>query len=186
MRNNEFLHRRGITPMIHIRRLPNNALFDGIYTVEGAPTCMGGKPMEYVRTDPRTGHHLYRCPAGGCDRKSKIKGIQHLRRLALGGSGAERPAVRRRYTPRQPRVEEQVQEAVEHREGVQPLEDARPPEGPLLPRPREDPPTHSAADAGSPSDDPDEAEGRDGDDRGVTTDFKPPPLSPTHGPLFVH
>ena len=49
-------------------------MFDGIYTVDGAPTCMGGKPMEYVRTDPKTGHHLYRCPPGGCDRKSRIKG----------------------------------------------------------------------------------------------------------------
>ena len=69
-----FLHRRGIAPVIHIRRLPNNALFDGIYTVDGAPTCMGGKPMEYVRTDPKTGHHLYRCPAGECDRKNRIRG----------------------------------------------------------------------------------------------------------------
>ena len=74
MRNNEFLHRRGIAPVIHIRRLPKNALFDGIYTVDGAPTCMGGKPMEYVRTDPKTGHHQYRCPPGGCDRKGRIQG----------------------------------------------------------------------------------------------------------------
>ena len=73
-RSNEFLHRRGITPVIHIRRLPNNALFDGTYTVDGAPTCMGGKAMQYVRTDPKTGHHLYRCPPGGCDRKDRIKG----------------------------------------------------------------------------------------------------------------
>ena len=74
IRNNEFLHRTGIAPVIHIRRLPNNALVDGIYTMNGVPTCMGGKPMDYVRTDPKTGHHLYRCPAGGCDRKGRIKG----------------------------------------------------------------------------------------------------------------
>ena len=73
-RNNEFLHRRGIAPVIHIRRLPKNALFDGIYTVDGVPTCMGGKEMEYVQTDPETGRHMYRCPAGGCDRKNRIRG----------------------------------------------------------------------------------------------------------------
>ena len=73
-RNNEFLHRRGIAPVIHIRRLPNNALSDGIYTVDGVPTCMGGKEMEYVRTDPRTGRHMYRCPASGCERRGRIRG----------------------------------------------------------------------------------------------------------------
>ena len=73
-RNNEFLHRRGIAPVIHIRRLPRNALFDGIYTVDGVPTCMGGKEMEFVRTDPKTGRHMYRCPAGGCERKGRIRG----------------------------------------------------------------------------------------------------------------
>ena len=51
-KNNEFLHHRGIAPVIHIRRLPKNALFDGIYTVDDVPTCIGGKPMDYVRTDP--------------------------------------------------------------------------------------------------------------------------------------
>ena len=72
--NSDFLHRRGIAPVIHIRRLPNNALFDGIYTVDGFPTCLGGKAMEYVRTDPGTGRHMYRCPAGGCERKGRIRG----------------------------------------------------------------------------------------------------------------
>ena len=73
-RNNEFLHHKGIAPAIHIRRLPKNALFDGIYTMEGVPTCMGGKEMEYVWTGPKTGRHMYRCPAGGCERKERIRG----------------------------------------------------------------------------------------------------------------
>ena len=30
--------------------------------------------MEYVRTDPETGHHLFRCPAGGCPLKAKNSG----------------------------------------------------------------------------------------------------------------
>ena len=35
-RNNALQHSRGITPVIHIRRLPGNAPFDGIFTVDGA------------------------------------------------------------------------------------------------------------------------------------------------------
>ena len=30
--------------------------------------------MEYVRTDPETGHHLFRCPTGGCHLKAKNSG----------------------------------------------------------------------------------------------------------------
>ena len=70
--NHKFLVKRGITPIIHIRRTPQNGgLHDGIYTTEGSPTCLGGKEMAYVRTDRETGKHLYRCPAGGCDRYDK-------------------------------------------------------------------------------------------------------------------
>ena len=35
---------------------------------------MGGKAMEYIRADKKTGKHLYRCPASACARKGKIKG----------------------------------------------------------------------------------------------------------------
>ena len=47
---------------------------DGIYAENGAPTCMGLQAMEYVRTDPETGHHLFRCPAEGCPLKAKSSG----------------------------------------------------------------------------------------------------------------
>ena len=30
--------------------------------------------MEYIRTDPDTGHRLYRCPAGGCARRQTALG----------------------------------------------------------------------------------------------------------------
>ncbi len=36
--------------------------------------CRGGKGMEYVRTDPDTGKHLYRCPSEGCGRVEEIRG----------------------------------------------------------------------------------------------------------------
>ena len=64
---------RGAVPVIHLRRLPNRDLQDGIYTQEGIPTCIGNVPMEYVRSDPEKGH-LYRCPAGGCALKNR-KGV---------------------------------------------------------------------------------------------------------------
>ena len=67
-----FLVERGIIPVIHIRKpTANDGLRDGIYTAEGYPTCMGGVPMQYVRTDPETGQHLFRCRTDGCALKSE-------------------------------------------------------------------------------------------------------------------
>ena len=63
--NHEYLHQKGILPIIHIRRNGNAPLYGGIYTEQGIPTCLGQVPMEYVRSDPEKGH-LYRCRAGGC------------------------------------------------------------------------------------------------------------------------
>ena len=73
--NNEFVHRNGGVPVIHKRRLPEGKLHDDIYTAEGAPTCLGGREMAYVRTDPDAGHHLYRCPAGGCARRDTAHAV---------------------------------------------------------------------------------------------------------------
>ena len=62
----------GIIPVIHIRKpTAQDGLYDGIYTAEGKPTCIGQQPMEYVRTDPETGAHLFRCQAGGCPLKTE-------------------------------------------------------------------------------------------------------------------
>ena len=41
-----------------------------VYTLQGAPTCLGGKAMELVRTDRKKGH-LFRCPEGGCELKDR-------------------------------------------------------------------------------------------------------------------
>ena len=62
---------RGGTPIIGIRRTPGDQLWEGVYTKEGVPTCMGMVPMEYVRSEEGKGD-LYKCRAGGCkllDRK---------------------------------------------------------------------------------------------------------------------
>ena len=66
----------GLIPVVAVR-LPEKdeetgqRLYDGIYDKDGRPTCVGGKPMDYVETDPEKGH-LFRCPAEGCHLKGKI------------------------------------------------------------------------------------------------------------------
>ena len=71
--NHKMLYREGIKPIIHIRKPINSRLHDGIYSTMGSPTCMGKKVMQWLRTDPQTGHHLYRCPPGGCQRKNQMR-----------------------------------------------------------------------------------------------------------------
>ena len=75
--NHEWLNHKGIKPVIPLRRLPKGAgeWHDGIYTDEGAPTCVGQVPMTYVRTDPEQGY-LYRCT--GCHLASKGKGASRF------------------------------------------------------------------------------------------------------------
>ena len=53
-------------------------LYDGIYTADGRPTCMGGRPMDYVETDAEQGH-LFRCPAEGCHLKGKVQFTGHCK-----------------------------------------------------------------------------------------------------------
>ena len=66
----------GLIPVVAVRSPEKDEetgqrLYDGIYDKDGRPTCVGGKPMEYVETDPEKGH-LFRCPAEGCHLKGKI------------------------------------------------------------------------------------------------------------------
>ena len=70
LNNHEWLVYKGIVPVIAVRRVPGNQWYDGIYTPEGAPTCVGQVPMSYVRTDPERGY-LYRCT--GCHLAAKNK-----------------------------------------------------------------------------------------------------------------
>ncbi len=78
--NHHYLQDKEINPIIHIRRHPTkgnkNGWIDGVYTTDGEPTCIGQIPMKYVRTDPATGHRLYRCT--GCHLKNSQRGgIRH-------------------------------------------------------------------------------------------------------------
>ena len=73
--NNAFVHRNGSVPAIHQRGLPSGKLHNGIYTAEGAPTRLSQREMAYVRTDPDTGRHLYRCPEGGCARRDTARAV---------------------------------------------------------------------------------------------------------------
>ena len=69
---------RGITPVINIRNSKPKGSSMVYEPVAGAPVCLGGKAMKYVRTDPETGHHLFRCPAKGCKLKAEgTKAIKH-------------------------------------------------------------------------------------------------------------
>ena len=68
--NHEYLHGKGIVPVIHIRRSKGHA---ALYTEHGVPTCLGQIPMEYVRSDPEKGH-LYRCK--GCHLAAR-PGVHH-------------------------------------------------------------------------------------------------------------
>ena len=72
--NHQLLLNKSILPIIHIRKPPNGGLHMDTYTTIGEPVCIGGKAMEYLRADEKTGKHLYRCPASACDRKGRIKG----------------------------------------------------------------------------------------------------------------
>ena len=74
--NHEAAVQRGMKPIVHIRnskRKDRTPLYD---PVAGAPTCLGQKPMQYVRTDPDTGYHQFRCPGGGCDLKDSFAGAR--------------------------------------------------------------------------------------------------------------
>ncbi len=77
--NHEYLIDQKTTPVIHIRKpTADDKMYDGIFNDKGEPTCMGMKPMVYVKTHPETGRHLYRCRGEGCHLKTEgTKAITH-------------------------------------------------------------------------------------------------------------
>lgn len=79
LENHEFLVGLGIIPVIHIRKpTAHDGLYDGLYNAEGKPLCMGQVPMDYIRTEPETGAHLFRCREGGCPlKKEGTKAVTH-------------------------------------------------------------------------------------------------------------
>lgn len=75
--NHQDLMDQGITPVLHLRRPREGELHDGIYTEKGSPTCIGKVGMDYIRTDPNTGHHLFRCPPEGCPLQERLNPALH-------------------------------------------------------------------------------------------------------------
>ncbi len=77
--NHKFVYGLGIIPVIHMRKpTAADGLHDGLYAELGHPVCMGMEPMEYVRTNPNSGTHLFRCKVGGCPLKGQgTKAITH-------------------------------------------------------------------------------------------------------------
>ena len=66
---------RGGTPIISIRRLPGDQLYEGTYTKKGVPVCLGMKPMEYVKSEPGRGD-MYRCSSEECHLKAR-RGVRY-------------------------------------------------------------------------------------------------------------
>ena len=77
--NNHTVVEQGAIPIIHRRRPQDpGGLEGGIYDVKGHPACLGMVPMDYIRTDPDSGHHLFRCRGEGCHLKALHgKGTSH-------------------------------------------------------------------------------------------------------------
>jgi len=73
--NHKLAIKHGIIPIIHIRK-PSTAdgLYESLYNKDGFPVCNRKTPMEFLGTDPTTGHHLFRCPPAGCALKAKSNG----------------------------------------------------------------------------------------------------------------
>ena len=74
--NFRYAVKRGIIPIIDIPRpvadkATGKRLYDGIYTADGRPTCVGQQPMSYLGTD-KDGNHWFRCPPEGCRLKDRM------------------------------------------------------------------------------------------------------------------
>ena len=74
--NHQAVMSRGAIPVIAIRRTAGKGkLHGGIYDDDGAPTCIGGLSMQFVKENPEKGD-LYRCQPGGCNLKNR-RGVRH-------------------------------------------------------------------------------------------------------------
>lgn len=75
--NSEWLHRRGIAPVIHKRRSKSGDYTgeDGrSYSERGTPLCPCGHERPFISTDPDTGVRVYG-PVSDCERGGMLKGF---------------------------------------------------------------------------------------------------------------
>ena len=73
--NHRAVLKHGSIPIIAIRKTPGDKPREGVYTQDGAPTCIGMVEMDYVRSDQEKGH-LYRCRPEGCHLKTR-QGVRY-------------------------------------------------------------------------------------------------------------
>ena len=115
--NHEFLVNRSITPIIHIRKPAHTKLHHGIYETMGSPICLGGMTMTYVRTDPVTQRHLYRCPTEGCTKFQKGAGKSIFARCE--DSHLEDPQANLRVIGVVPRASQLWRDLYRKRQGIE-------------------------------------------------------------------
>ena len=125
--HSECLHQRGIKPVMQKKRPPNGFHTRGqgrrqkYYSTKGTPLCECGRERPFIGTDPDSGECVYG-PVWDCERSGKFEGFSvcevELRvspedDIRLFGGAIRRDG---------PRMEHDVQEALERGAGVQPLE----------------------------------------------------------------
>ena len=91
-------------------------LYEGVYTAEGVPTCVGMVPMEYVKSDSEKGH-LYRCRREGCHLRTR-QGVRYCDD-EYWENRRDNPRAVRPAAPEVEGVEGAVQVALVGRAGVQ-------------------------------------------------------------------
>jgi IS5 family transposase len=76
--NSTWLYDHGVDPVIHKRRTKSGVhrrkWTKLVFNVDGVPLCKCGEERPFLRTDPRTGHHVYG-PVEGCGREGKFPGM---------------------------------------------------------------------------------------------------------------
>ena len=125
--NNEWLHRRGIAPVIHKKRPPKGYHTRGrgrgrrYYSTRGTPLCECRQERPFIGIDLHTGERIYG-PVMGCNRGGKLKGLSlcevEVRVNPEADIRLHGGAIRRDSDE----WDEGVRQAPERRAGVQPLE----------------------------------------------------------------
>ena len=81
LKNFKHAVKRGTIPVIAVRRPQEDdetgkRLYDGTYTKDGRPVCLGRRAMSWLGMDPDGAHH-FRCPPEGCRLKDKVDWSSH-------------------------------------------------------------------------------------------------------------
>ena len=74
-KNINYLVDQGVYPIIKMKDMRKEDLYDGLYDQLGVPHCVGRQEMKYVGTLPDY-RYVYQCPPGGCHLKAKHAGVQ--------------------------------------------------------------------------------------------------------------